>query len=537
MKGLQLVAAMLLGSGPVHTDPVGLGIYVSNGVYSKGMDASAPGQLHILDDGIPRFIQEFDIASKVPTTAAQGIEPLKTSGSFAGLDWSGLTQVPCHPDGTLDDWRYEIDDTHWMHSTCYRDAAWMSKFTTLSAWPVDANGEVVSSPLIGLAGFQNVPLVDDTWWEFRPVARVVQHNCRAQNDCSNPDSSAYAEALIQARVNLHPEKGTTIPSNAASLKLYITSGAHKVELATIPVYHDQPGQTPYGYGLKASLAVITPTPASGYFMPGDTIRFQVTYTDNAGHRFFPQGFLPAYGTALFDDPSAAGLRYLTYIDDPVLYWAHKNTQSDMAFTMAGPIDKMNKIGTTPLTIAQAFAPQIPEATVNPDGYNADVQIFPPTSLVFPCLFSLATPTPAPECFQPVTDIFTMTIPAEGQSGTWTAQVKARRVWESEPVQAAASVRFQVGQSTPTVFTPHMTGCLNCHKGASSITAASHGFLAPDGSNRINSDLPECLSCHTRGYKAWFENDAGFDDRMTFVHGLSRRFFKMGGKLSDVTFNP
>lgn len=529
MKWFTFLTVLLFTIPALAHEPVGLGIYVSNGVYSKGLDGDqAPGQFHVLDDGAPRYIAEFDVATKLPTTPAAGIAPLKTTGSFAGLDWTGAHQVPCHPDGTYDDWRYEIDNFHWMHSTCYKGARWMKEYAFLTAVPLDAAGNLVGLPLFGSAGL-NLVFLDDTWWERRFVSRVVTHNCQANGDCSNVDAYSYAEALLQVRGNQHPELASPIPAGAASLALYALSGTRLVKLATIPVYHDPvPPAGSYSYGLKTTLERVTPYPAAGYFSPGDNISFQVKYTDAAGTRFFPTGTLPSYGDALFDDPSAAGLRYLTYVDDPVLYWAHKNTQSDMTFTMAGPLDKMNTVGTTPLTIAEAGLQQIPEATPAVDGYSAFVQIFPPTSLVFPCLFSLGG-TLAPECFVPVTDVLTMTVPADAQPGTWTTQIKARRVWEGEPLQAGSSVRFQVGQRRVTAYTPKMHGCAKCHNGLKSIAIMGHGFPA------VDSELPECLSCHTKGYDAWFENDAGFDKRMSYVHLLSTRFFAMGGTAADVTF--
>lgn len=518
--------AFLLAAPAMATEPVALGIYVSNGTYSPGLDATQdPGQLHLLNDGVPRYINELDIASKQPTTVAAGITPLTTTGSFAGLDWSGLRQVPCHPDGTFDDWRYEIDGVHWMHSTCFKGAAWMDAFTLLSVMPLDAHDRLVGVPLGGIAGLNSTFLRTDTWWERRFVARVVVHNCAAIGNCTNPEVTAYAEGLIQVRGNQNARNAVVIPAETQRLVLYAWSGAHLVELATIPVYYD-PADAPYTYGLKNTLKLITPVPSRGYFNPGDVIQLQVTYTDKNGTRFFPAGTLPSYGGAVFDDPSAAGLRYLTYVDDPVLYWAHKNTQSDMTFTIAGPIDRMNVVGTTPLTIAEAGLSQIPEATPAVDGYSALVQIFPPTSLVFPCLFSAGT---APECFTPVGDTFTMTIPSDALPGTWTAQIKARRVWEGEPTQAASSVRFQVGQRRVTSYMPKMSGCARCHNSLSSIDKMEHGFIA------VTSEIPECLSCHTKGYDAWFENDAGFDKRMSFVHLLSSRFFSMGGTAADVAF--
>jgi hypothetical protein len=509
----------LIAASSAAAAPVGLGIYIADGVYSEALDANLPGQLAVVDDGRARFLSELDVVQHAATTDVLGIAPVEAAGAFGQLDWAGIHQVPCHPDGGLEDWRLEIDGFHWMRSWCYGGARWMEAPAVLYLLPLNTAGRPVGSQIGVVTSAKSGDM-----WERRFVARVVAHGC-AYLDCSAATSTT-AEALLQARGNLFPA-GAPINRNAVAFSVLMSSCGASVELARVPVHRDPPAAV--GYGLQAQLVRETPYPARGYFLPGEQVTLRVTYADVDGHRLHAAGSLPSYGASLFGDPAALGLRYLTFTDDPVLYWAHKNTQSDMTFTVAGPLDRMRSVGSTPITIAEAFLPQIPTATVAADGWSGAVQIFPPTYLVFPCLFSLASGTPAPECFQPVTDAFTVTVPADAQPGTWLATVKARRVWEGEPVQAAASVKFQVGRVVPTGFTPRMSGCARCHVGQSSLAIVGHGF---DVGNR---ERPECLSCHTSGYSAWFEPDAGFDKRMSFVHLLSPRFFAMGGTARDVTY--
>lgn len=520
MRSLLAVAVFSL-AGVASASPVGLGIYVADGVYSEALDVNLPGQLRVVDDGRGRYISELDVVQSALSSDTLGIAPVEAAGAFAQLDWTGVHQVPCHPDGALEDWRLEIDGTHYMRSWCYRGAAWMEGASLITASFRDATGGEVGDPL-----FDVVSDTAGAFWEKRFVARVVAHGCAAVGDCSG--AQVRAEALLQLRGNLHPQLDARLVNrSAARLDVWLSSCGRWTKLATVSVGHDAPAAT--GYGLKAQLVRETPYPPRGFFVPGEQVTLRATYTDGSGNRLHPAGQLPSYGAALFGDPAALGLRYLTFTDDPVLYWAHKNTQSDMTFTVAGPLDRMTAIGSTPITIAEAFLPQIPTAIAAIDGWSGAVQIFPPTYLVFPCLFSLATGSPAPECFQSVSDAFVVTIPADASPGTWLATVKARRVWEGEPVQAAASVRFQVGSAATTNYAQHFSTCSRCHVGQAALSVVGHGFDVSGG------ERPECLSCHTSGYAAWFEPDAGFDKRMSFVHLLSRRFFSMGGSASEVTW--
>lgn len=517
--GVQ-VGMLSLSTSAAAAEPVGLGIYVADGVYSEALDSRLPSRLTVVDDGRQRYLSELDIVQSTPSSDALGFAPAEAAGTFAQLDWSGTQQVPCHPDGALEDWRIEIDGVHFMRSRCYRGAAWMDSASAVVVVQRDASGHWLDA---------RYDLIDSTFWERRLVGRVVSHGCNAIGDCSAADTRA--EALIQLRGNLRPALSTrTISAATTKLEVWLITCGGVHQMATVPIFRAIPAGTEQpSYGLHVQLAQETPTPTRGYFVSGERVTFRATFTDGDGHRLHQPGQLPSYGAVLFGNESAFGLRYLTFTDDPVLYWAHKNTQSDMTFTIAGPLQDMHAIGSTPITPAQAFLSQIPTATVAADGWSGAVQIFPPTTLVFPCLASLASGTPSAECFQAVTDTFTMEIPADARPGTWLASLKARRVWRGEPVQAATSVKFPVGQAVATSYSPHLSGCARCHTGQSSLAVVGHGFGVGD------HERPECLSCHTSGYSSWFEPDAGLDKRLSFSHLLSQKFFDMGGCAAEVTW--
>lgn len=530
MKRLALLI-LLVAPPALAADPIGLGIYVVNGMYSNALDTNLPSELHSID-GVPRYLEEFDVSVKAST-----LEGVK--GAFP-LDWTGLVQVPCSATNSspMEDWRTESDGFHRMRSACYRGARWMNDYSTVEAIPLDAAGHVAGVPLVGLAGLDGQALPSDDFWERRYVARVVTHTCLPSvvdpttGDCSNPEANTYAESLVHLRVQQHPnDRAFAISPQAASLDVYITSGLRALKVANVPVHHDAPNPA-YGFGLRTSLAVVNP-PTRGFFLPGETVQLQVTHTDAAGHRFFAPGAMPSYGQSLFEDPAAAGMRYLIFNADPILYWHAKILQSDMAFSMGGALQHIMHVGTTPITPAQLFAQQITEADVTHDGFSAVVQIIPSTTLVFPCLFALGG-LPGGDlnaCFVPTSDTMLMQLPADAQTGTWTSQIKARRVWEGQPSTSASVVSFQVGSKTPTAFTPPaLPSCARsgCHDSAlTQLQHTHHGFALTNGK------IPSvCGDCHTKGY--YFEPDADLGSRLTQVHLLSHRFGSLGGKSADVT---
>ncbi|WP_394836611.1 hypothetical protein LVJ94_06850 [Pendulispora rubella] len=494
----------------VTSHDVGLGLYFINGVHSPDLDPTQPRALHLID-GPRRFLQELYIVSRAPTTPERGLSPIMQEGDLAAVDWQGV-----HVDG--EDWRLDFDGVHWIHQVYYRGARWMVEASSLAVIPRNDRGDIVGPVLSMNAGRDDVWRRRDEAFERRFVARVVTSGCKAKDDCSNAEATSAAEGLVQLRGALSPHRAARIPSAATELTLTWSADAGHGVVRRVPLVHDAPG--PIGYGLRAALEELAP-PARGYYLPKERLSARVRYTDAAGTPLFPQGTLPTYGDALFRAPAAQGLRYLGFNDVPILYWAHKALQADMEISLVGPLDRMTRIGTTPITPASLALSQIPAADVEHDGYTGLVQIVPPTNVVFPCLLGLqGAPGGDPsKCSTPVSDVIGFDVPEEALPGTYSLQIKARREWQGEPVHAAASIRIQIGTQMPSQFAPFPipgvdARCGNCHAGRAAIPVVGHGF---EGLNAVG---PECLSCHTRGY--YFEPDADIVTRLQIIHSRSHR---------------
>lgn len=162
---------------------------------------------------------------------------------------------------------------------------------------------------------------------------------------------------------------------------------------------------------------------------------------------------------------------------------------------------------TPQTVVDPtlfFGPQVPFATTAVDGFTAVAQTVPPTAIVFgglsdPSLWSL-----------PVSDVVTFTIPADAEAGTYVAAVKARRDFAGEALNRGATLDIQVGQTTPTVFTPRTT-CTSCHSGArTGFDTLLHGI----------DDRRACFGCHA---SLGIEFDNALDIRVHTIHDRSNRF--------------
>jgi hypothetical protein len=498
------------GHGSGHgQDDVGLGLYFANGVHNLDLDPSNPMPVHIVD-GPNRYFQELYLTSRAPTTEADGMAPVINSGDLSKLDWRGLYK-------DSEDWRLDSDGVHWVHQTFYRGARWMNRKSTFTIVARDSQGHPVADPIEINAGRDDVWKKQDDAFERRFIARVLTTGCQAKFDCTNPEAHPIAQGLVQLRGALHPD-GKRVPANTAEFTVHWSEEHDCGVVRHVPVVHDAAG--PLTYGLKVNLSLVSP-PARGYYLPGEQLKVHVVYTDGAGTPLFAPGTLPTYGDVLFRNPSTNGIRYVSFNGNPQLYWAHKALQASMETTIAGPLDKMTRIGTTPITPYALFATQYQSGDVEHDGYTSVGQTVPITPIVIGCLFGLGG-LPGGDiaaCSAPVTDVITFDIPTESLPGTYSYQIKARREWEGEPILAAASLRFQVGTTDVTTFPPFNipgldSNCAKCHSGQASVPKVGHGFPG------VNSVGPECVGCHTAGF--YFEPDADIITRLQYMHNITHR---------------
>ena len=175
----------------------------------------------------------------------------------------------------------------------------------------------------------------------------------------------------------------------------------------------------------------------------------------------------------------------------------------MVLSLSGPTSELSTPSAT-VDFAELFGPQVTTASVENDGYSAVAQIIPPFPVILGGLQD-------PAIWEtPISDVRTLTLPADAKPGTYTAAFKARREWGGEALNRGATVTLQVGSAAPTVFQPATGHCNDCHSERSSLAIVNHGI----------ADRSTCFSCHAA---LPFEPDNPLDVRVHFVHSRSERF--------------
>jgi hypothetical protein len=463
--------------------PVGLSLLFQNG-------AMAP--ITLAGDA-PRYLQEIDLVATVPTADDQGIQPLIDNSEFSSLDWTGVEMVE-------EDWRPAGDGT-FIRQRFYRKARWMERSSLFLVTPTDDEGRAVGAPLRAYAGTERLTNADDAFVR-RFVARQSAFGCPSQGDCTG--AAFVAQGLVQLRVALHPgQQARTIPAEAARLSLQWTEQANLRR--TVQVAHAAPEDFPYGYGFQPALEPVN-APANGtHYMPGETVRFRVSFRDGAGQRLNPEGSLPTYGQFLRGEVPS-GLRYYNgFALFPTLFYALKHREGLMAVALLGPLDRLKTPQTT-VALEEFGGGQADFATPAVDGFTSLFANIPPNPIVF-------GGNPGDDD-TPVSDIVPITIPADALPGTYVATLKARREWGGEALNRAVTREIQIGTAAPTPFVAKTGPCNTCHSGASALPSLLHGL----------ADRRACYSCHSA---LAFEPDAPIDIRVHTVHDRSERFASLG----------
>ena len=450
-------------------EPIGLSLLFQNG-------SMAP---LTLVGSAPRYLREIDLVATVPTQTDQGIQPLIDDSELSSLDWTGVEMVE-------EDWRPAGDGT-FIRQRFYRKARWMEQPSLFLVTPTDDAGRPVGSPL----------RVDDAFVR-RFAARQTAFGCPAQGDCTG--AAFVAQGLVQLRGPLKAaQRARTIPSNATRLSLRWSEQPDTNR--TVPVAHAAPADFPYGYGFQPALEAIDPPANGSHYVPGETVRFRVTFRDGAGRRLHPAGALPTYGQFLRGEVPS-GLRYYNgFALFPTLYYALKHREGLMAVALLGPLDRLKTPQTT-VGLEQFAGGQATFASPAADGFTSLFANIPPNPIVF-------AGDPADDD-TPVSDIVPITIPVDALPGTYVATIKARREWGGEALNRAVTREIQVGTATPTPFVAKTGPCNTCHTGASSLPNLLHGL----------ADRRACYSCHSA---LAFEPDAAIDIRVHTVHDRSDRF--------------
>jgi len=463
------------------SEAVGLSLLFANG--------AAPPM--VLIGSAKRYLQELDIVESVPTATDQGIQPLILDSPLSSLNWTGVAQVE-------EIWVPSLDGT-FTRERYFRNARWMQQRSTFELVAVNANGQAIGSPWSLNAGLDRLQTPPDDAFVRRFVARQLALGCAGVGDCTG--ATYLAEALIQVRDALDPDEGAEpVPVAATELRLSwnrLPGTVYSVPVERIPA---EDADFQYGFGVTLEHAS---TPSNGsYYLPGESVSFRVTFRDGDGNRLHPEGQLPTYQDFVTGQ-SPGGLRYLDLQLLTRLYYSLKHRESNLFTVLSGPTDELR----TPQTVVDPnlfFGPQVPFATTAVDGFTAVGQVVPPAGIIFggfvdPSLWAL-----------PVSDLITFSIPSDAEPGTYLAAIKARRDFAGEALNRGDTVDIQVGQSTPTTFTPKTT-CVSCHsEERTSFATLLHGV----------DDQRACFGCHA---SLGTELDNALDIRVHTIHDRSDRF--------------
>ena len=486
MRNFVLLGTVgLIAIGQVGPRPaVGLSLMFNNG-------SAAPLQLF---GNYPRFPQELDLVATSPASRAdRGIDPLRESGEFSDLDWTGAELVD-------ELWRPNADGT-FLRQRFYRNAAWMKRTSTFLLTPVDVTGAPTGSPIPISAGDDDGRQSSDDGWVRRFVARQIAGPCPKRGDCTG--ATFTAQALVQWRFAQDVARvARPVPLSTRQFRLYWSEQPARTR--SVDVRFEGEDKVPYGYGLQPQLEVVG-RPRNGlFFQPREDVTVRMTLRDAAGRRLHEPGMLPSYGQFLRGEiPS--GIQYFNFTRTSQTYYALKHRDGTMALGLAGPVDRIQQ---TKTVMAGGRVPTATTATVDNDGFVGLMAAKPDYGTVFggPNDRERAMP-----------DTHTFQLPADAPPGTYVIGFKARRVWGGEAVQRGTTIEIQVGQAERTNY-QWKINCLGCHNGPSALATLNHGI----------GDLRVCQACHAQLPN---EPDSPIDWRIHMIHSRSNRFDAEVGRCS------
>jgi hypothetical protein len=466
---------------------VGLALEVANGV-------GAPVHLR---RGQRFYLDQLDVRAAIPATVDEGVDGLRTRGDFAGLPWQGVRQVDeepvllSNPDGTFTRRRF------------FRDAAWMSRRSTLTLEQLDDRGHALAPAVRVDLGTDTRRRERDSFFIRRLRAIQWTYDCASPTQCAGA-TRFEEEALLEVREATRPEDAFALHPRTAALRLRwsLRPGAPYL----VPV--TQIAQPTYAYGFRIDLAAVTPPRADGTYPPGSPITFRLTLRDGAGNRLHPQGSLPTYNQVRLGLDATGIQYYRAFFDPTTTYWRRKHRERMLMAELLGPAQHTQPLRS--IIDLDAFLDESIDvqttATLAADGMHAEFRTFPTANDLFGGAFD-----PAGAAWNnPVPDEWTHTIPADAPPGTYYVNVKGRRVYLGEDRPASTTLEIQVGtpQRTEPVLT---TGpCDTCHSGAGALDRVLHA----------NANRATCHGCHV---PLGFELEGPISVRTHFIHSRSRRF--------------
>ncbi len=421
---------------------------------------------------------------------------IRKQSRFKSLDWSGLTVG-------RDEWRRQGPGS-FLRETFFENAAWMiSDDDTFLIEVVDSGGIVRASttyerkeflsenPVTGrtrasfgvfgvgrprFAGDNEMHLVPDTTPYFLTGVKVSFANS------TNPFKSfrmpdLYGEGVIRVTWSLMPAEPFLFP---VTFIKEVDKGATCFKLddkgfATTEV-------VPCGFGLSQQVHINKPKNGK-FFIPGETVDFQISLNDGDGNALHSRDLLPS-----FNDYLGGNSNGLAYFNESMLLTYRDTSSSESGFKVVGPLQNLRPINGT---------------------YELPYFSFPRTSepkyFVEPGLLrAIAGYTD----MQPATR-YGVELPPDAKPGTYAILLKGHRYFMGERLNRLDTFFFQVGQEQRTSYPGNIGNCQVCHNGVSSLNNLHHGLSV--------DNVEVCSTCH-------IDETAGhMSDLMHRLHMGSRKY--------------
>lgn len=493
------ICSLLVTSGALAAGPVGLSIYLQDGVAEP---------INIVDNE-RRFVDELDITATVTTATDEGIDPVIQSGDLSTLDWTGVELAD-------EEWKPAGDGSGtFVRERFYRNAAWMENPSTFVISQVDGDRVLPNPGFETFAGYDDFKTVSDDGAIRRFFARQVTTGCTDIGDCSTA-TSFTAQALVQLRQAIDPKRESRkISKKADALRIVWT--ADPTRIRQVPIQHVRAQDSEYGYGFDVEVEATTP-PANGqYYVPGEAITFTLGLYDGDRNALDANGMLPTYADFLAGQ-ALGGLRYFDLFLNPTLFYALKHREGNLLLSMGGPSQSF-KVTENIVPVSDFFLPQTQSVFSAEYGYSAVVVGVPAFTITFGGLFD-------PGIWQtPITNQATIVVPDDALPGTYVVSLKARRDFAGEAINEGDVIRLQVGTEVATAWEPTTGNCETCHAGPTALENVLHGI----------GDRESCLNgCHV---SIGNEPDNALDYRVHFVHTRTDRLGADAGDCLLCHFDP
>lgn len=421
---------------------------------------------------------------------------IRKQSRFKSLDWSGLTVG-------RDEWRRQGPDSY-LRETFYENAAWMlSNDDTFTLEVFDADGNMRVSETYGRKEFlAENPVTGRTRvsWGVFGVGRPEFPGDTTMHPVADTPSYFLTGVKVSLANSTNPFKSFRMPDVTGEGYIRVTWSLMPKEPFYFPVTFvkeldkgatcyklDDKGfatteSVPCGFGLTQQVHINKP-PNGKFFMPGETVDFQISLNDGDGHALHPRDLMPS-----FNDYMSGNSNGLAYFNEYMLLTYRDASSSESGFKVVGPLQDLK-----------------PVTNINAPPYFTFPKTSEPKYFVEPGLLrAVAGYTD----MQPATR-YGVTLPADAKPGTYAILLKGHRYYLGERLNRLDTFFFQVGQEKQTSYPGNIGNCQVCHNGVSSLNNLHHGLSV--------DNVEACSTCH-------MDESVGYmSDLMHRLHMGSRKY--------------